>query len=107
MGFAAIWQSSCSTKYLRAPGKGVQGRRLKWIIGVRSSRQSVMLIPALICLAEAYWGNEQKLQEQGFDFCYDKHLYDEFRSADVAGVRRQSLGVGCLPGKARALPREP
>ncbi len=45
--------------------------------------------PGLICLAEAYWGNEQKLQEQGFDFCYDKNLYDELRSADVAGVRRR------------------
>ncbi len=45
--------------------------------------------PTLLCLAEAYWGNEQKLQEQGFDLCYDKRLYDEFRSADVAGVRRQ------------------
>jgi hypothetical protein len=44
--------------------------------------------PDLICLAEAYWGMEQKLQDQGFDFCYDKLLYDEFRDADVAGVRR-------------------
>ncbi len=44
--------------------------------------------PGLIFLAEAYWGNEQKLQDQGFDFCYDKLLYDEFRSADVTGVRR-------------------
>ena len=44
--------------------------------------------PSLICLAEAYWGNEQKLQGQGFDYCYDKFLYDEFRSGDVAGVRR-------------------
>ena len=44
--------------------------------------------PGLIFLAEAYWGMEQKLQEEGFDFFYDKHLYDELRSADVAGVRR-------------------
>jgi hypothetical protein len=45
--------------------------------------------PGLICLAEAYWGNEQKLLEQGFDYCYDKLLYDELRSADVGAVRRR------------------
>ncbi len=45
--------------------------------------------PAFIFLAEAYWNMEQKLQEQGFDFFYDKFLYDELRSADVNGIRRQ------------------
>ena len=44
--------------------------------------------PNLIFLAEAYWSMEQKLEEQGFDFCYDKPLYDELKSADVAGIRR-------------------
>ncbi len=45
--------------------------------------------PGLIFLAEAYWGLEQKLQDQGFDYCYDKLLYDEVRSADVTSVRRR------------------
>jgi hypothetical protein len=45
--------------------------------------------PAFIFLAEAYWNLELKLHEQGFDFFYDKFLYDELRSADVNGVRRR------------------
>ena len=28
------------------------------------------------CIAEAYWDMEWTLQQQGFDFCYDKRLYD-------------------------------
>jgi hypothetical protein len=52
------------------------------ISSVRNTR------PNLIFLAEAYWSMEQKLQQQGFDFCYDKPLYDELKSADIAGIRR-------------------
>ena len=32
--------------------------------------------PETIFIAEAYWDLEWELQQQGFDFCYDKRLYD-------------------------------
>ncbi|HEY5786824.1 MAG TPA: alpha-amylase family glycosyl hydrolase [Microlunatus sp.] len=32
--------------------------------------------PRFVFLAEAYWDREWDLQQQGFDFCYDKRLYD-------------------------------
>jgi glycosidase len=44
-------------------------------------------------LAEAYWDLEWDLQQQGFDYCYDKRLYDRLRHAD-AGAIRAHLGAG-------------
>lgn len=32
--------------------------------------------PDFIFIAEAYWDLEWELQQQGFDYCYDKRLYD-------------------------------
>ena len=32
--------------------------------------------PDTVLIAEAYWDMEWILQQQGFDFCYDKRLYD-------------------------------
>ncbi|MFD7709638.1 alpha-amylase [Streptomyces sp. NPDC059786] len=32
--------------------------------------------PGMLFVAEAYWDLEWDLQQQGFDFCYDKRLYD-------------------------------
>ena len=32
--------------------------------------------PDFVFLAEAYWDLEWALQQQGFDYCYDKRLYD-------------------------------
>ncbi len=32
--------------------------------------------PRFVFLAEAYWDREWDLQQQGFDYCYDKRLYD-------------------------------
>jgi len=40
-----------------------------------------------VLVAEAYWDMEWTLQQQGFDFCYDKRLYDRIVGRDVAGVR--------------------
>jgi len=40
-----------------------------------------------VLVAEAYWDMEWTLQQQGFDFCYDKRLYDRIVGQDVAGVR--------------------
>ncbi len=43
--------------------------------------------PQTVLIAEAYWDMEWTLQQQGFDFCYDKRLYDRIVGADTAGVR--------------------
>ncbi|MGH3278980.1 MAG: alpha-amylase family glycosyl hydrolase [Trebonia sp.] len=43
--------------------------------------------PETVLLAEAYWDMESTLQQQGFDFCYDKRLYDRIVAGDVTGVR--------------------
>ena len=32
--------------------------------------------PDFVFIAEAYWDLEWQLQQQGFDYCYDKRLYD-------------------------------
>ncbi|MFH0938020.1 MAG: alpha-amylase family glycosyl hydrolase [Planctomycetota bacterium] len=39
-------------------------------------------------LAESYWNLEWKLQEEGFDFTYDKILYDRLRQNDHNGTRQ-------------------
>ena len=33
-------------------------------------------LPGFVFVAEAYWDMEWTLQQQGFDYCYDKRLYD-------------------------------
>lgn len=38
-------------------------------------------------IAEAYWDMEWTLQQQGFDFCYDKRLYDRLVHGDAQSVR--------------------
>jgi glycosidase len=43
--------------------------------------------PGFLFIAEAYWGLERELQQQGFDFCYDKSLYDHLQHSDAENVR--------------------
>ncbi len=43
--------------------------------------------PGFLFLAEAYWGREPDLQRAGFDYTYDKELYDRLRAGDAAGAR--------------------
>lgn len=42
-------------------------------------------------IAEAYWDLEWELQQQGFDFCYDKKLYDRMEHGDAENVRQHLL----------------
>jgi hypothetical protein len=43
--------------------------------------------PQLVLFAEAYWDLEWELQQQGFDFCYDKRLYDRVVDGNVDALR--------------------
>jgi hypothetical protein len=42
----------------------------------------------VVLIAEAYWDTEWTLQQQGFDFCYDKRLYDRLAGEDAEAVRK-------------------
>jgi hypothetical protein len=43
--------------------------------------------PDLLFIAEAYWDMEWALQQQGFDLCYDKRLYDRLAHESAGSVR--------------------
>ena len=57
-----------------------------------------------LLMAEVYWGLEWELQQLGFDYTYDKELYDRLHHGDAASVRGhltatpeyQSKSVRCL-----------
>lgn len=43
--------------------------------------------PSFLFLAEVYWGKEEELLKLGFDYCYDKVLYDILRQGEVPALR--------------------
>jgi hypothetical protein len=43
--------------------------------------------PGFLFIAEAYWDLEWELQQQGFDFCYDKRLYDRLEHSYAEDIR--------------------
>jgi Alpha amylase, catalytic domain len=53
----------------------------KAIAAVRSKQ------PNFQFLAEVYWDREWTMQQQGFDYTYDKRLYDRLREGDARPVR--------------------
>jgi hypothetical protein len=58
--------------------------------------------PAFRFVAEAYWDREWDLQQLGFDYCYDKRLYDRLAQGDVGPVRGH---LGADPAYQRRLVR--
>ena len=47
--------------------------------------------PGFVFMAEAYWDLEWTLQQQGFDYTYDKRFYDRLRAGDGAAVHGHLL----------------
>ena len=47
--------------------------------------------PGFLFLAEAYWDLEWELMQQGFDYCYDKRLFDRLEHAFAEQVRLHLL----------------
>ena len=43
--------------------------------------------PEFVFIAEVYWGLEWDIQELGFDYTYDKVLYDRLRFANAESIR--------------------
>jgi hypothetical protein len=55
-----------------------------WPEAIRRVREQV---PGFCFLAEVYWDMEATLLEQGFDYAYDKRLYDRLREGRARPVR--------------------
>ncbi len=62
--------------------------------------------PDVLFMAEAYWDKEWELQQQGFDYCYDKRLYDRLEHDPAESVRLHLCADLALSGEARPLYRE-
>jgi hypothetical protein len=62
------------------------GRRapLFWPDAIRRVRERV---PGFCFMAEVYWDLEWTMQQQGFDYAYDKRLYDRLRDGHARPVR--------------------
>ncbi len=43
--------------------------------------------PQMLFMAEVYWGLEHELQKQGFDYTYDKRMYDRLLKAEVGEIK--------------------
>lgn len=55
-----------------------------WSRAIRAVRET---IPRLLLVAEAYWGSEPELQALGFDYTYDKMVYDFLAARDDSGLQ--------------------
>jgi alpha amylase-like protein len=66
------------------------GRRpaLFWPRAIEQVRRRV---PGFVFMAEVYWDLEWTLQQQGFDYTYDKRLYDRLRDGQARPVREHFL----------------
>jgi hypothetical protein len=59
-----------------------------WPNAVRGVRERV---PDFCLMAEVYWDLEGTVQQQGFDYAYDKRLYDRLREGRARPVREHFL----------------
>ena len=48
-------------------------------------------VPGFCFMAEVYWDHEWTMQQQGFDYAYDKSLYDRLRDGHARPVREHLL----------------
>jgi hypothetical protein len=79
--FARTWGSR--------PWSGLLAPRSFWAEAIRQVRSEQ---PDFLFVAECYWELEHRLLEDGFDFTYDKILYDRLHQGDAAGVRAHLAG---------------
>jgi hypothetical protein len=61
-----------------------------WADAIALTRRS---FPEFLFLAEVYWGLETRLQSLGFDYTYDKALYDKLVSGEPGGAQRHLLAL--------------
>ncbi len=80
--FSKVWSPVTG---LSKPEKEFWPESIKRIRGKR---------PEFIFMAEAYWNTEWQLQQMGFDFTYDKTLYDRLHHAEPKEIREHLLAEG-------------
>ena len=73
---AATWRCCCSTTSSPGPGATAPAPPPGGLLADGHRARCGAAHPDLLFLAEAYWDLEWALQQQGFDHCYDKRLYD-------------------------------
>jgi hypothetical protein len=56
--------------------------------------------PEFVFMAEAYWDLEWALQQQGFDYTYDKRFYDRLHARDGVAVRGHLLADPDYQGRS-------
>jgi alpha amylase-like protein len=72
-----------------------------WPDAIRRVRERV---PGFRFMAEVYWDLEWTMQQQGFDYAYDKRLYDRLREGHARPVREHLRAeLGYQDGLARFL----
>ena len=100
-GCAATWPcSSCPTC---SSGRGARTPQPFWPGAVARIKGDH---PGFLFMAEVYWGREWDLQQQGFDYTYDKRLYDRLVEGDALKVRDHLRADAGLPASLGAIPRE-
>ncbi len=72
------------------PGAGDRPATEYWTDVIGAVRKE---FPRMLFVAEAYWDLEWDLQQLGFDYCYDKRLYDRLLHEGAASVGGH-LGAG-------------
>ncbi len=71
-----------------SPSAGPQPKTEFWAEAIPAVRQAQ---PDFLFLAEVYWDLEARIQGLGFDYTYDKHLYDDLIWRKAAGAQRRLL----------------
>jgi hypothetical protein len=61
-----------------------RGTRSFWSRATKAVREKV---PGFLFMAEVYWDLEWTLQQEGFDYTYDKRLYDRLREGNARAIR--------------------
>ena len=74
----AIFERTWGSRAGKKPG------REYWVELIGAVRQRY---PGVLFIAEAYWDLEWELQQQGFNYCYDKRLYDRLEHGPTEQVR--------------------
>ena len=82
------------------------GIRAELVLAEGDRSRARASIPDFCFMAEVYWDLEWTMQQQGFDYAYDKRLYDRLREA-TRGRCASTPRRARLPGQAGPLPREP
>ncbi len=77
-----------SKTWAHCPATGTQATTEFWTTAIAEVRQAH---PDFLFMAEVYWDLEQNLQQLGFDFTYDKWLYDHLANDNYAETQNHLL----------------